>query len=225
MVHENFMIRPVTFMVADVQLHGELSVPEHPEGLVVFVHGSGSSRFSPRNQSVARYFNERGLATLLFDLLGADEQRIDDVTREFRFDIPRLTQRLVRVIDSLQRDTDVAALGTGLFGASTGAAAALMAAAIRPDVVRAVVSRGGRVDLAAGALPQVRSPVLMIVGSDDHEVLALNRNSSRHLGGEQHVAVVQGATHLFDEPGTLEEVARLSADWFLQRLPCRSSPA
>lgn len=225
MTNENVVMRPMTFMFADVQLHGELSVPACPEGLVVFVHGSGSSRFSPRNQSVARYFNGRGLATLLFDLLGEDEQRIDDVTRELRFDIPLLTQRLVRVIDSLQRDRDVAALGTGLFGASTGAAAALMAAAIRPGVVRAVVSRGGRVDLAGSALPQVRAPVLMIVGGDDHDVLALNRNSSRQLECEQNVAVVQGATHLFEEPGTLEEVARLSADWFLHRLPCRTSPA
>lgn len=225
MVNERFMRRPMTFLFADVQLHGELSVPEHPEGLVVFVHGSGSSRFSPRNQSVARYFNECGLATLLFDLLGEDEQRIDDVTRELRFDIPLLTQRLVRVIDSLRHDRDVAALGTGLFGASTGAAAALMAAATRPGEVRAVVSRGGRVDLAGSALQQVRAPVLMIVGGDDHEVLSLNRNSSRQLQCEQHIAVVQGATHLFEEPGTLEEVARLSAGWFLRHLPYDASVA
>lgn len=211
-------VRPIRFRLAEVTLHGELSVPESAQGLVIFVHGSGSSRFSPRNQSVARYFNERGLATLLFDLLGEDEQRVDDITREFRFDIPLLVRRLVQVIDQVATDRDVLSLGVGLFGASTGAAAALIAAAERPVQVKAVVSRGGRVDLADSVLPQVVSPTLLIVGAEDDEVLALNRASSGLLTCEQQLAVVQGATHLFEESGALETVAKLSADWFRQHL-------
>ncbi len=211
-------VRPMRFRLAEVTLHGELSVPPSAQGLVIFVHGSGSSRFSPRNQSVARYFNERGLATLLFDLLGEDEQRIDDITREFRFDIPLLVRRLVQVVDQVATDSDVLSLGIGLFGASTGAAAALIATAERPVQVKAVVSRGGRVDLADSVLPQVMSPTLLIVGGEDDEVLALNRASSGLLACEQQLAVVQGATHLFEEPGALEQVAKLSADWFLEHL-------
>ena len=211
-------VRPMRFRLSEVTLHGELSVPPSAQGLVIFVHGSGSSRFSPRNQSVARYFNERGLATLLFDLLGEDEQRIDDITREFRFDIPLLVRRLVQVVDQVATDSDVLSLGIGLFGASTGAAAALIATAERPVQVKAVVSRGGRVDLADSVLPQVMSPTLLIVGGEDDEVLALNRASSGLLACEQQLAVVQGATHLFEEPGALEQVAKLSADWFLEHL-------
>lgn len=211
-------VRPMRFRLAEVTLHGELSVPPSAQGLVIFVHGSGSSRFSPRNQSVARYFNERGLATLLFDLLGEDEQRIDDITREFRFDIPLLVRRLVQVVDQVATESGVLSLGVGLFGASTGAAAALIATAERPVQVKAVVSRGGRVDLADSVLPQVMSPTLLIVGGEDDEVLALNRASSGLLACEQQLAVVQGATHLFEEPGALEQVAKLSADWFLEYL-------
>lgn len=211
-------VRPMRFRLSEVTLHGELSVPPSAQGLVIFVHGSGSSRFSPRNQSVARYFNERGLATLLFDLLGEDEQRIDDITREFRFDIPLLVRRLVQVVDQVATESGVLSLGVGLFGASTGAAAALIATAERPVQVKAVVSRGGRVDLADSVLPQVMSPTLLIVGGEDDEVLALNRASSGLLACEQQLAVVQGATHLFEEPGALEQVAKLSADWFLEHL-------
>lgn len=211
-------VRPMRFRLAEVTLHGELSVPQSAQGLVVFVHGSGSSRFSPRNQSVARYFNERGLATLLFDLLGEDEQRIDDITREFRFDIPLLVRRLVQVVDQVATESGVLSLEIGLFGASTGAAAALIATAERPVQVKAVVSRGGRLDLADSVLPQVMSPTLLIVGGEDNEVLALNRASSGLLACEQQLAVVQGATHLFEEPGALEQVAKLSADWFLEHL-------
>lgn len=211
-------VRPMRFRLAEVTLHGELSVPPSAQGLVIFVHGSGSSRFSPRNQSVARYFNERGLATLLFDLLGEDEQRIDDITREFRFDIPLLVRRLVQVVDQVATESGVLSLGVGLFGASTGAAAALIATAERPVQVKAVVSRGGRVDLADSVLPQVMSPTLLIVGGEDDEVLALNCASSGLLACEQQLAVVQGATHLFEEPGALEQVAKLSADWFLDHL-------
>lgn len=218
-------VRPMRFRLAEVTLHGELSVPPSAQGLVIFVHGSGSSRFSPRNQSVARYFNERGLATLLFDLLGEDEQRIDDITREFRFDIPLLVRRLVQVVDQVATDSDVLSLGIGLFGASTGAAAALIATAERPVQVKAVVSRGGRVDLADRVLPQVMSPTLLIVGGEDDEVLALNRASSGLLACEQQLAVVQGATHLFEEPGALEQVAKLSADWVLEHLALSPVPS
>lgn len=214
----------MSFALGEVQLQGELAAPAAAQGLVIFAHGSGSSRFSPRNQSVARYFNERGLATLLFDLLGESEQRIDDITREFRFDIPLLTRRLVQVVDLVCRDDEVRALAIGLFGASTGAAAALMAAAERPAVVRAVVSRGGRVDLADPVLHRVQAPTLMIVGGEDDEVLALNRASSRLLTCAQHLAVVPGATHLFEEPGTLQAMAVLAADWFLQHLSPRAVP-
>lgn len=209
---------PVRFMLGDVVLSGELALPGAAQGLVVFVHGSGSSRFSPRNQQVARYFNERGLATLLFDLLGADEQHIDDITREYRFDIALLVRRLVQVVDRIAESPETSRLALGLFGASTGAAAALIAAARRPSVVKAVVSRGGRVDLADSALPEVLAPTLMIVGGKDEEVLALNRSSSQLLSCIQQLAVVQGASHLFEEPGMLEQVAALSADWFRQHL-------
>lgn len=218
-------VRPMRFRLAEVTLHGELSVPPSAQGLVIFVHGSGSSRFSPRNQSVARYFNERGLATLLFDLLGEDEQRIDDITREFRFDIPLLVRRLVQVVDQVATESGVLSLGIGLFGASTGAAAALIATAERPVQLKAVVSRGGRVDLADSVLPQVMSPTLLIVGGEDDEVLALNRASSGLLACEQQLAVVQGATHLFEEPGALEQVAKLSADWFLEHLALSPVPS
>lgn len=225
MSRESIPARALTFTLDEVQLQGELVLPAAAQGVVIFAHGSGSSRFSPRNQSVARYFNERGLATLLFDLLGESEQRIDDITREFRFDIPLLTRRLVQVVDRVCRDGDMQALAIGLFGASTGAAAALMAAAERPTVVRAVVSRGGRVDLADRVLHQVQAPTLMIVGGADDEVLALNRASSQRLTCAQQLAVVPGATHLFEEPGTLQEMAVLAADWFLRHLSPHMAPS
>jgi dienelactone hydrolase len=198
----------------DAGLAADLLRPPEARGLVVFVHGSGSGRRSPRNQQVARALAARGLATLLFDLLTEDEQRIDALTRRLRFDIPLLARRIVGVIDWLERDPELAALPLGLFGASTGAAAALIAAAQRAQVVRAVVSRGGRTDLAREALDGVAAPTLQIVGERDEEVLALNREVARHLHGVQQVTVVTGATHLFEEPGALEEVARLAGDWF-----------
>lgn len=216
------IVRPVRFALAGETLHGELTLPDAASGLVVFVHGSGSSRLSPRNLQVARSFNARGLATLLFDLLGEDEQRIDDITREFRFDIPLLAERLVQVIDDLVAMPDVSSQRIGLFGASTGAAAALIAAARRPSAVKAVVSRGGRVDLADDELSQVLAPTLMIVGGEDDEVLALNRASSRRLTCVQQVAVVRGATHLFEEPGALAQVEVLAADWFCLHLAQRA---
>lgn len=200
--------------LGDAGLAADLLYPADARALVVFVHGSGSGRHSRRNQWVAREFAQRRMATLLFDLLTEEEQRIDAVTRRLRFDIPLLGRRIVGVLDWLARDAELAVLPLGLFGASTGAAAALIAAAQRPQTVRAVVSRGGRTDLAPDALDGVAAPTLLIVGERDPDVLALNREVARHLHGVQQVAVVAGATHLFEEPGALDEVTRLAGDWF-----------
>ena len=209
---------PMRFTLGKARLHGDLSVPPDAAGLVVFVHGSGSSRHSPRNQSVARYFNELGLATLLFDLLTADEQAIDEITRQLRFDIPLLSQRLSGVVDQLGNEADLRELRIGLFGASTGAAAALITAASRPADVAAVVSRGGRVDLADQSLARVKAASLFLVGSRDLEVLELNREAAARLHCVHQLQVVPGATHLFEEHGTLEQVARLAGDWFVRHL-------
>ena len=202
----------------DVRLVGDLLLPDNAQGLVVFVHGSGSSRLSPRNQEVARYLGERGLATLLFDLLSEAEERIDRITCELRFDIPLLTRRLVGVLDWIAADPDLTPLPVGLFGASTGVAAAILAAVERPQRVQAVVSRGGRTDLAVPELAQLRAPILQIVGDRDLPTLRSNREVSRTLLCEQRLDVVPGATHLFEEPGTLQEVARLAAQWFAEHL-------
>lgn len=214
------MIMPQTLFLPlrDARLAADLLRPAGATGLVVFVHGSGSSRHSPRNQQVARYFSERQLATLLFDLLTEEENRIDMITREWRFNIPLLSRRLIEVIDWLTASVDLHELPLGLFGASTGAAAALLAAAARPQEIRAVVSRGGRTDLAGSALAKVTAPTLQIVGAEDDVVLALNRDTRQQLHCEQDLVVVPGATHLFEEPGTLEEVARLAGDWFSHHL-------
>lgn len=209
---------PMRFTLGKARLHGDLCVPPDAAGLVVFVHGSGSSRYSPRNQSVARYFNELGLATLLFDLLTADEQSIDEITRQLRFDIPLLSQRLSGVVDQLGNDAGLRELRIGLFGASTGAAAALITAASRPADVAAVVSRGGRVDLADQSLARVKAASLFLVGSRDLEVLELNRAAAARLQCVHQLQVVPGATHLFEEHGTLEQVARLAGDWFVRHL-------
>ncbi|WP_137822682.1 dienelactone hydrolase family protein [Pseudomonas sp. D(2018)] len=206
--------RPQYIELADVQLSGDLLLPPAATGLVVFVHGSGSSRLSPRNQQVAQYLSERGFATLLFDLLTEREQRRDRVTCELRFDIPLLTGRLVGVLDWLSVQPELRRLAVGLFGASTGAAAALSAAVERPANVQAIVSRGGRTDLAEEALGRVRAPTLQIVGDHDLHVLGLNRKVCRALSCEQQLEVVAGASHLFEEVGTLQEVARLAGDWF-----------
>jgi dienelactone hydrolase len=202
----------------DVELSADLRLPVNASALVVFVHGSGSGRTSPRNQYVAVSLARRGLASLLFDLLTEPEQRLDNLTGELRFDIALLARRLVEVIDWVSRDAELHALRIGLFGASTGAAAALLAAALRPEVVHAVVSRGGRTDLAGAALTQVRAPTLQIVGARDPMVLELNEQSSRALRCEQQLEIVAGATHLFEEPGALEDVARLAGDWFEHHL-------
>nr|WP_298163763.1 dienelactone hydrolase family protein [uncultured Pseudomonas sp.] len=212
------VVRGLQLALSDAHLNADLLLPGGAKGLVVFVHGSGSGRLSPRNQQVARYFAERGLGALLFDLLSEAEQRLDAVTCELRFDIPLLTERIIEVIDWLQRHSELARLRIGLFGASTGAAAALIAAAQRPQAIYALVSRGGRTDLAGQAVAQVRAPTLQIVGGQDIAVLHMNREVSSRLQCEQQLRVVAGATHLFVEPGALEEVARLAADWFQRYL-------
>ncbi len=201
-----------------VTLAGNLSVPAQTTGLVIFAHGSGSSRFSSRNRYVAEQLQARRLATLLFDLLTADEHRIDQHTRELRFDIGLLSSRLRDTVDWALQQPACHGLAIGLFGASTGAAAALVAAAERPAAVRAVVSRGGRPDLAGTALPLVRAPTLLIVGGDDGLVIDLNRQAAQAMQCEIELEIVPGASHLFEEPGTLEEAARLAADWFQQHL-------
>jgi putative phosphoribosyl transferase len=201
-----------------VQLDGNLACPEGAHALVLFAHGSGSSRHSPRNRSVAAALNEAGLATLLFDLLTPDEDRIDRQTRALRFDIDLLANRLTGAVDWVGSQASLRALRIGLFGASTGAAAALIAAAHRPDAVGAVVSRGGRPDLAGEALARVRAPTLLIVGGKDTTVVSLNRTAGERLIAENRLAIIPGATHLFEESGALEEVARLACDWFTQHL-------
>jgi putative phosphoribosyl transferase len=207
---------PVAIDAGGVQLAADLGWPARAKGLVLFAHGSGSGRRSPRNRAVAAELQRAGLATLLADLLTADEERIDQRTRHLRFDIPLLTNRLVGIVDWAEGDPRTAGLDLGLFGASTGAAAALMAAARRPERVRAVVSRGGRPDLAMDALPLVRCPALLIVGGLDFTVLELNREALAALRGTRELEIVPGATHLFEEPGALEKVAALARDWFLR---------
>ncbi len=204
--------------VDSATLEGNLDIPEGAEGVVLFAHGSGSSRFSPRNQFVAGALREGGLATLLFDLLTPAEEKVDQWTREYRFNIDLLTDRLVGATDWLLRQSEARGLKVGYFGASTGAAAALRAAARRPDIVRAVVSRGGRPDLAEAALPHVKAPTLLIVGGADLAVIQLNRQALALLGAEKKLELVPGATHLFEEPGALEEVARLALQWFQRHL-------
>ena len=201
-----------------VTLDGNLSLPEESRAVVLFAHGSGSSRHSSRNRYVARVLNEAKLATLLIDLLTLDEEVIDARTAQLRFDIELLAERLVGATDWLTRFPDTKHLRIGYFGASTGAAAALVAAAVRPDVVSAVVSRGGRPDLAGAGLMHVRAPTLLIVGGNDGQVIQLNRAALAELRCEKQLMIVPGATHLFEEPGALDEVARLARDWFHRHL-------
>jgi len=201
-----------------IALEGLLAVPEPAIGIVAFAHGSGSSRFSRRNQQVARYLNAAGLATLLFDLLSSEESRRDELSAEFRFDIELLGRRLDDAVDWISRDQRTLALPVGLFGASTGAAAALITATHRPQQVKAVVSRGGRPDLAGEALATVRAPTLLIVGGNDTQVIELNRSAARRFRCEYQVIIVPEASHLFEEPGKLEEVSWLATDWFRSHL-------
>jgi putative phosphoribosyl transferase len=217
----NISTRGVRISVDDVDLDGDLNMPADAHGVVLFAHGSGSSRFSPRNRYVADELNHTGFATLLMDLLSPEEEQIDETTAQYRFDIPLLGERLVGAIDWLGSDSAAAKLGIGCFGASTGAAAALVAAAQRPDSVAAVVSRGGRPDLAGDALPRVRAPTLLIVGGEDLVVTQLNESAMSQLRCERQLEIVPGASHLFEEPGALEEVARLAAGWFSNHLAGR----
>lgn len=210
--------RNVAIPHGEVELRGDLTVPGKAGAIVVFAHGSGSSRFSRRNRFVARTLAEAGLATLLFDLLTEEEEEIDAQTLHLRFDIGLLTDRLTGTVDWLTAQPGTGGMHVGLFGASTGAAAALRTAAERPESVEAVVSRGGRPDLAGDALPKVKAPTLLIVGGDDVEVLELNRRAARAMRAPHKIEVVPGATHLFEEPGKLEEVARLACQWFTQYL-------
>ncbi len=210
---------PVEIPAGRVILSGDLCLPDGALGLVVFAHGSGSSRLSPRNRQVAAALREAGMGTLLFDLLTRNEEARDNVTAELRFDIPFLAERLVAVTDWLETRPDSKNLALGFFGASTGAAAALVAAAMRPERVAAVVSRGGRPDMAMNYLERVKAPTLLIVGGDDTEVIGLNKIALAKLNVAKELAIVPGATHLFEEPGTLEEVQRLAAGWFIKYLP------
>lgn len=199
-------------------LHGDLTVPAHASAVVLFAHGSGSGSQSPRNRAVAGAFHRRGLATMLVDLLTEEERRGDDRARQLAFDIDLLTRRLHAASKWLHREPATADLPLGCFGASTGAAAALVAAAESSPVLRAVVCRGGRTDLAGAVLSRVTIPILLVVGGDDESVLALNRESLPQLGGEHRLEIVAGATHLFEEPGALEVVTRLAGDWFTRWL-------
>jgi len=202
----------------NARLDGDLRIPDAATGLVIFAHGSGSSRFSTRNRQVAEALDRAGLATLLLDLLTKDEESIDVYSREFRFDIPRLGRRMIAATDWAREDARVRTLPIGYFGASTGAAAALIAAAERPEDCSAVVSRGGRPDLAGVALPMVKAPTLLIVGGDDGPVIELNREAMQQMPAPATLEIVPGASHLFEEPGTLEQVERLAIQWFTRTL-------
>lgn len=206
---------PLHLSLGKIQLEGDLSIPSHPKGIVLFAHGSGSSRFSPRNQFVATFLNHHGIATLLIDLLTSEEELIDEKTREFRFDIDLLANRLVLITDWLLKDPRTQTLPIGYFGASTGAAAALIAAAQRSQAVSAVVSRGGRADLAQPFLHQVKSPTLLIVGENDIEVIDLNEQAYALLTCPKKMEIIPRATHLFEEAGCLERVAQAAVAWFL----------
>jgi dienelactone hydrolase len=220
MTSSTLMAQPVNVLVpdGDIRLPGDLLVPPRAAGLVIFAHGSGSGRHSPRNRAVAESLAAAGLATLLFDLLTEAEERFDRTTAALRFDIERLAGRVLTAVDWAGTDPRVGTLRVGLFGASTGAGAALVAAAERRARVHAVVSRGGRPDLAGPALERVAAPTLLVVGSRDEEVIRLNRQAMAHLRTRTQMVLVEGATHLFEEPGALDKVSELARDWFLEHL-------
>ncbi len=204
--------------IGNVVVEGTLTLIPGAKGVVLFAHGSGSGRFSPRNQYVAKEFNRANIGTLLFDLLTKEEEEEDIVTAEFRFNIALLAKRLIEVTEWLRNDPKTKKLSIGYFGASTGAAAALIAAAKLPNAIAAVVSRGGRPDLAGEYLPGVVAPTLLLVGGLDTEVIELNQEAMDQMTSEKKLVIVAGATHLFEEPGTLEQVAKLSTEWFLRYL-------
>ena len=208
----------VAIQVPGAQLEANLVLPDIAKGLIVFAHGSGSGRFSPRNRAVAGTINEGGMGTLLLDLLTSREQTLDERTGQYRFNIDLLAERLVGALDWARQDARTRDLRIGLFGASTGAAAALIAAAARPEAVFAVVSRGGRPDLAPRALPMVKAPTLLIVGGRDPEVLQMNEKAAEMLLAPHEIEVISGATHLFEEPGKLQLVAESALEWFGRHL-------
>ena len=214
-------VEQVRIPVGAVTLDGDLMVPPHARGIVLFAHGSGSSRHSPRNRFVAEVLRQAGLGTLLMDLLTPQEEAVDNSTSELRFNIPLLARRLGVATAWLHRREDISGFDLGYFGASTGAAAALIAAGDLPDLIRAVVSRGGRPDLAGDALSRVRAPALLIVGGNDGPVIRMNRDAFEQLGAEKKLEIIPGATHLFEEPGALEEVAMLARTWFARYLGAR----
>jgi pimeloyl-ACP methyl ester carboxylesterase len=211
-------LRPVQIADGRITLDADLRLPANPVGIVVFAHGSGSSRHSLRNREVAEVLGAGGFATLLLDLLTPQEESVDQFTREFRFDIGRLGRRVVAAIDWVLEQAELRAMSIGCFGASTGAVAALMAAAERPERVRAVVSRGGRPDLAADALPRVLAPTLLIVGGADAPVVQLNEEARQRMRANVRLEIIPGATHLFEEPGALDQVSRLAIEWFGEHL-------
>jgi pimeloyl-ACP methyl ester carboxylesterase len=208
----------VRIKAGSISLDGNLVIPPGAQAVVLFAHGSGSSRFSPRNRFVAEVLRRGGLATLLFDLLTAEEETVDQRTRELRFNIDLLAERLVGATDWVGQQTETKALSIGYFGSSTGAAAALVAAAKRPDAVHAVVSRGGRPDLALPILAQVKAPTLLIVGGEDVAVIGMNKQALAQLRVESKLEIIPGASHLFEEPGTLEDAAHLARQWFKSHL-------
>jgi dienelactone hydrolase len=227
MEERNSSEQPIRIRAAAVTLDGDLTLPADARGVVLFAHGSGSSRHSPRNRHVARLLNEAGLATLLLDLLTPQEEAVDQHTAHLRFDIGLLAERLMHATDWVAQQRHTRQLPIGYFGASTGAAAALVAAAERADLVGAVVSRGGRPGLAGPALPRVRAPTLLIVGGNDRPVIEMNRTALAQLRCEKELVIVPGATHLFEEPGALDEVARLAREWLVEHLApveTRSTP-
>lgn len=215
--HDRFEVAtPVSVPLEALALQGDLRIPDDALGAVIFVHGSGSSRFSPRNRRVADELNKRGLATLLLDLLTDEEQKIDAETMQYRFDISLLATRSTLTASWVQRQPEMDGLPIGLFGASTGAAAALITAAAMKEHIAAVVSRGGRPDLAEAALDKVKAPTLLIVGGEDETVLSLNRKAMAKMRCLTKLHVVPGATHLFEEPGALEQVATVAGAWFVR---------
>jgi pimeloyl-ACP methyl ester carboxylesterase len=218
MVQQTVPERSVRVPAGEVTLEGDLGLPPAARGIVLFAHGSGSSRHSSRNRYVAGELRSAGLGTLLMDLLTEQEEYEERLTRHLRFDIGLLARRLAGAVDWLQAQPETRDLGIGLFGASTGGGAALVAAVERPDAVGAVVSRGGRPDLAGEALRRVRAPTLLIVGGHDYPVIEMNQEALAQLQCEKALEIVPGATHLFEEPGTLEQVAALARDWFLRHL-------
>jgi len=215
MIHNKMEIK---IPVGEVVVEGILTLPPGAKGVVLFAHGSGSSRFSTRNQYVAKEFYKATIGTLLFDLLTQEEEETDIITAEYRFNIPLLADRLIGATEWLKNDPKTKGLAFGYFGASTGAAAALIAAARLRSEISAVVSRGGRPDLAGKYLPNVMTPTLMLVGSLDTEVIELNQRAMDQIKAEKKIVIIPGATHLFEEQGTLEEVAKVSIDWFLKYL-------